>query len=479
MFCTFLSLDKKSRNIGKQDVLLVFPTYYFALPMSTSALKKYGLILKKPSELPKPIVKPVAAAFASDDDDGIEIASSSEITSSTVRAKMQAKREHEKALAEDPTIFDYDNIYEELTAEKNQKIAKIKAADKERKSKYAEQILETHKKRLLAQQSREERKQQKEREAEAGQFDDKEKFVTSAYKKQLAEMENFRLQEAIDSRFDELTAVEKQKGGMWKGGFYRTLLSDIARDNNTVKSEEKSIKLEVDDSDEAFNSVNPQQAVVDPNEHDKKFSSLRNDSSNDDRFSELAIDKPVKKLMYSDDSDEELELNSAISVNLKPGLNILKPRVKKPTKAEQIRRHFTPSPEHTAASSSSSEEVSKEREKQVKKQKHDRKYNHRKQWREKSTESHNEKKSSGRHRDKSHEHRSMERKEHKKSDEKQKVGKEESDESKKQTMKEKTKEERLEIIKTILAHRNNSEKIEEIRQRYLERKKGKIVPLPF
>lgn len=41
-------------------------------------------------------------------------------------------------------------------------------------SKYAEQILEAHKKRLLVQQSREERKQQKEREAEAGQFDDKE-----------------------------------------------------------------------------------------------------------------------------------------------------------------------------------------------------------------------------------------------------------------------------------------------------------------
>lgn len=46
---------------------------------------------------------------------------------------MQAKREHEKALAEDPTIFDYDNVYDELQAKKNQKIAEIKAADKERK----------------------------------------------------------------------------------------------------------------------------------------------------------------------------------------------------------------------------------------------------------------------------------------------------------------------------------------------------------
>lgn len=46
---------------------------------------------------------------------------------------MQARRDHERALAEDPTIFDYDNVYDELQAKKNQKIAEIKAADKERK----------------------------------------------------------------------------------------------------------------------------------------------------------------------------------------------------------------------------------------------------------------------------------------------------------------------------------------------------------
>lgn len=63
--------------------------------------------------------------------------SSNEVTSSTVRAKMQARREHEKALAEDPTVFDYDNVYEDLQAMKNEKITEIKAADKERKVRLA------------------------------------------------------------------------------------------------------------------------------------------------------------------------------------------------------------------------------------------------------------------------------------------------------------------------------------------------------
>ncbi|VDN01088.1 unnamed protein product, partial [Thelazia callipaeda] len=204
---------------------------------------RYGLIIKNLAEPSKQIIKPVAAAFC-DDEDEFEPTSSKDISASTIRVRMQARREHEKALAEDATIFDYDNIYDELQAKKNEKIAEIKAADKDRKSKYAEQILETHKKRVLAQQSREERKQQKEREAEAGKFDDKEKFVTSSYRKQLIEMESFRLKEAVDN---QLTAVEKQKSGMWASGFYRTLLNDISRDNSEVKTEVKDLKQKVCD----------------------------------------------------------------------------------------------------------------------------------------------------------------------------------------------------------------------------------------
>lgn len=43
----------------------------------------------------------------------------------------------------------------------------------------------------------------------------------------------------------ELTAVEKQKSGVWKGGFYRTLLNDIAGASGKIKIEETEIKQEV------------------------------------------------------------------------------------------------------------------------------------------------------------------------------------------------------------------------------------------
>uniref|UniRef100_A0A914RAG0 Uncharacterized protein n=1 Tax=Parascaris equorum TaxID=6256 RepID=A0A914RAG0_PAREQ len=36
------------------------------------------------------------------------VMSSANVSASTIRIRMQAKREHERALAQDPSIFDYD-----------------------------------------------------------------------------------------------------------------------------------------------------------------------------------------------------------------------------------------------------------------------------------------------------------------------------------------------------------------------------------
>ncbi len=70
------------------------------------------------------------------------------------------------------------------------------------KPKYIHNLLKTSEQRKKEYERRVERKVQKEREAEAGQFDDSEKFVTSAYKKKMQEMqeeeERERRQEALE-----------------------------------------------------------------------------------------------------------------------------------------------------------------------------------------------------------------------------------------------------------------------------------------
>ncbi|KAL0092589.1 coiled-coil domain-containing protein 55-domain containing protein [Phycomyces blakesleeanus] len=102
--------------------------------------------------------------------------------------------EHQKALEEDPNIFDYDAVYDDLKeAEKQQKEA-MKSTDT-KKARYINNLLEMaeirKRDRLLA----EEKKVAREREAEGDEFADKEAFQTETYKKQKEELMRIEAEE--------------------------------------------------------------------------------------------------------------------------------------------------------------------------------------------------------------------------------------------------------------------------------------------
>ncbi|KAI9006252.1 coiled-coil domain-containing protein 55-domain containing protein [Phycomyces nitens] len=102
--------------------------------------------------------------------------------------------EHQKALEEDPNIFDYDAVYDDLKeAEKQQKEA-MKSVDT-KKARYINNLLEMaeirKRDRLLA----EEKKVAREREAEGDEFADKEAFQTESYKKQKEELMRIEAEE--------------------------------------------------------------------------------------------------------------------------------------------------------------------------------------------------------------------------------------------------------------------------------------------
>ncbi|XP_051848204.1 nuclear speckle splicing regulatory protein 1 isoform X3 [Antechinus flavipes] len=109
--------------------------------------------------------------------------------------------------------------------ESNPKLLSVK----DRKPKYIHSLLKAVEIRKKEQEKRMEKKIQREREMEKGEFDDKEAFVTSAYKKKLEERaeeaERERRAAALEARLD----VTKQKD---LSGFYRHLL------NQTVGEEE-------------------------------------------------------------------------------------------------------------------------------------------------------------------------------------------------------------------------------------------------
>ncbi|XP_006863259.1 PREDICTED: nuclear speckle splicing regulatory protein 1 isoform X2 [Chrysochloris asiatica] len=191
--------------------------------------RQYGLILpKKTQQLHRVLQKPSVFGNDSDDDDETSVSESLQREAAKKQAMKQTKLEIQKALAEDATVYEYDSIYDEMQKKKEENNPKL-LLGKDRKPKYIHNLLKAVEIRKKEQEKRMEKKIQREREMEKGEFDDKEAFVTSAYKKKLQERaeeeEREKQAAALEARLD----VTKQKD---LSGFYRHLL------NQTVGEEE-------------------------------------------------------------------------------------------------------------------------------------------------------------------------------------------------------------------------------------------------
>lgn len=125
-------------------------------------------------------------------------------------------RKHQEAAEDlDPSIYDYDAVYDSLKPGK-----KVTAEDAEKRPKYMKSLLASAAVRKRDAQIAEEKKIAREREAEGEEFADKEKFVTEAYKKQ--QEENRRTEEEERKREEE--EARKNKGGGMTA-FYKDMLN--------------------------------------------------------------------------------------------------------------------------------------------------------------------------------------------------------------------------------------------------------------
>lgn len=169
-------------------------------------MKKYGLQLRAPLNQHKkmasklPICPP--SIFGNDDDDDD---STKEIPRQAPmsRSLQMVEEQQKKALEEDPLAFDYDGVYDKMKID----TARSRVQDQsKREPKYITSIIEKAKKREQEHEIIYERKLLKERSKDDHEHEGKEKFVTRAYKKQLAErakwLEEERLQELREQKED-------------------------------------------------------------------------------------------------------------------------------------------------------------------------------------------------------------------------------------------------------------------------------------
>ncbi|GAP91154.1 putative coiled-coil domain-containing protein 55 [Rosellinia necatrix] len=127
---------------------------------------------------------------------------------------LESRRHREAAEELDPSVYDYDGVYESLRPEKD-----AAPEDVERRPKYMKSLLASAAVRRRDALIAEEKKIAREREAEGEEYAGTEKFVTEAYKKQ--QEENRRIEE--EERLREAEEARKNKGGGMTA-FYKDLL---------------------------------------------------------------------------------------------------------------------------------------------------------------------------------------------------------------------------------------------------------------
>ncbi|KAK3322428.1 coiled-coil domain-containing protein 55-domain containing protein [Apodospora peruviana] len=132
---------------------------------------------------------------------------------------LEARKHAEAAESADPSIYDYDAVYDsfKLASHNSKKTEEEAAAEK--KPRYFGALQKAADIRERDRQIAEEKRLKRERDAEGDEFADKEKFVTEAYKKQ--QEENRRLEEEEKKREDAEAKRNKNKG---LAVFYKQML---------------------------------------------------------------------------------------------------------------------------------------------------------------------------------------------------------------------------------------------------------------
>uniref|UniRef100_K3WFP2 Nuclear speckle splicing regulatory protein 1 N-terminal domain-containing protein n=1 Tax=Globisporangium ultimum (strain ATCC 200006 / CBS 805.95 / DAOM BR144) TaxID=431595 RepID=K3WFP2_GLOUD len=213
-------------------------SFSMKLPAKKSAAgKQYGLILPKKDA--KKELKTGFNAFASASSDQEQATNAPESSDgATLRRRVgeEAARSfhqshvaqtHASALAEDPSVFDYDGVYDEITSARQDKASKRKMQREAEKkqSKYIGTLLEKAKIREIENERIRDKRLLNERKADDALYEGKDKFISASYKKYLMERKKWDDEDARLDAIEEAEDVTK-RGERGMADFYSNLLNN-------------------------------------------------------------------------------------------------------------------------------------------------------------------------------------------------------------------------------------------------------------
>ncbi|KAL9882015.1 LOW QUALITY PROTEIN: nuclear speckle splicing regulatory protein 1-like [Glossina fuscipes fuscipes] len=163
-----------------------------------------------------------------------------------------ARSVQKKALAENPTIFQYDELYDDMENKRTEE--QLAKRREPKQAKYIMKLIGSKEKRKLEHELCIERQVQKEREAEGGKFKDKESFVTTTYRKKLEEMRKLEEQSKRDDYLENVGDVTQRD----LDGFYRHLYEQKLGTDKPIK------KLELEPQETTSYNTNTEQISSKP-----------------------------------------------------------------------------------------------------------------------------------------------------------------------------------------------------------------------
>ena len=188
-----------------------------------------GLQLKKPAkkfglQKPKQAARPTSGSVFGDAavEDTLDVSEELERMRQSKSARAAAAAEHQAAISQDASVFDYDGAYDAMQEQRKEARELTTGKSGQQKSaKYIGTIMEAHKERQIENDKIFERQLVKEAEAEAHLYGDKEKFVTAAYRKKMQAREEFEAEQKAKEAKEEKEDVTKRKD---MSHFYSNLL---------------------------------------------------------------------------------------------------------------------------------------------------------------------------------------------------------------------------------------------------------------
>ncbi|GJN91156.1 hypothetical protein Rhopal_004174-T1 [Rhodotorula paludigena] len=184
-------------------------------PKLSFGLNKAALPRQAPKKPAKG--KPVFGGADDDDDEGGALPPAHLDTSrsknrpavSTASLSRAQKAKQQEELALDSSVYEYDEVWDNMKAAEKAAQSERKKESGERKPKYISRLMETAEIRKQDRLRAEDKMIQREREREGDEFADKDAFVTEAYKKQ---QEELRVAEEEEKKREE--AQKNKNGGL-------------------------------------------------------------------------------------------------------------------------------------------------------------------------------------------------------------------------------------------------------------------------